>query len=553
MTDERNHGRNGTRYRFFLRNGTRYRFFLPIVVLLATAAEAEVEFSPRPSHALANGPDSIAIADFDEDGALDLATAIDSTRDVAVVFGDGTGAFVSDVRVPAGQRPWRVAAGDLDGDGHADIVAADVLDNTIRALRGDGAGRFSAAGTANVGAPAHQLAIRDLDADGFVDVLFAWEFGAAALFSDGGGGFASRVPLLFPLRGRVASAASADVDRDGNLDVVISATFEPVPFTPLGTEVFTLLGDGARSFRLVGGLSSIFDVRYAGSIDLLDANGDGLVDLVRYPFVAEGDGTGRFPEPRTVGAERAIRQSPGDFDADGVLDLAVFLDSFRLAVAAGDGAGGFASEPVSIGPRVTFRGLAARDVDRDAHSDVVFVAAETRDAGAFAQTLVDRTRGLCLAGTVGAGDGRLAGVLFVNEATGGATRRVRVAIGAPIRIEMTTPPGATRPARFALYAWTQALASADRVTLPFFIGCTALPTPLTGGFPQPGAVWNNTGRAALGSPTLPSVPAPSIVWERPAGIGRPARFLLQGIVEDASSAGTRPASATNGVVVDVRG
>lgn len=72
------------------------------------------------------------------------------------------------------------------------------------------------------------------------------------------------------------------------------------------------------------------------------------------------------------------------------------------------------------------------------------------------------------------------------------------------------------------------------------------------GPPFPRVVWNNTGRTALGAPTRPSSPAPSIVLSRPARAGRAVTFNLQGIIADPGSASARPASVTNGIAVIVR-
>lgn len=161
---------------------------------------------------------------------------------------------------------------------------------------------------------------------------------------------------------------------------------------------------------------------------------------------------------------------------------------------------------------------------------------------------------IALRGTVNAGMGAAAvtDVLFVNDGTGGLERRVRLTTFEPFNLLVAAPPSALGPAPFALYAWAGEPSVSTLRPLPFGLGTTCLPTPLSAGGPAPRAVWNNTGRASLGAPTRPSAPAPALVASRPTGLGRPIVFTLQAIVADRMSAGSRPASVSNGVIVEAR-
>jgi hypothetical protein len=140
----------------------------------------------------------------------------------------------------------------------------------------------------------------------------------------------------------------------------------------------------------------------------------------------------------------------------------------------------------------------------------------------------------------------------VNDSPGGSDRRARVGVADPFIVFLGAPPLASGPTLFALYAWAGDPPLVGGLDLPAGIGAACWPMPLTGGEPQPKVVWNATSRAVLGLPTRPSPPAaPAVIVNRPAGLGRPAEFALQGVVADPGSAGTRPASVTNAVRVRV--
>ena len=156
----------------------------------------------------------------------------------------------------------------------------------------------------------------------------------------------------------------------------------------------------------------------------------------------------------------------------------------------------------------------------------------------------------CLLGNVNAAAGPIAPVLFVNDSTGGTAHEVLVRPDQPFTIFMSTPPSAAGTTRFALYIWA-AEAREDTVqTLPYGIGASCLPTPLNReATPQPKEIFNNLGHySALGVPTRPSSPAPSLVLSLPRGIRKPSgtKFFLQGFIQD-SQAPNGQLAVTNGI------
>jgi hypothetical protein len=92
-------------------------------------------FGAPTSYPVGNFVTSLALADFDGDGALDVAASLRLSY-VAVFLGDsgGAGTFTLDGDYAAGRGATWVAAGDFDNDGKPDLVTANFADSTVSIL-----------------------------------------------------------------------------------------------------------------------------------------------------------------------------------------------------------------------------------------------------------------------------------------------------------------------------------------------------------------------------------------------------------------------------------
>lgn len=129
-------------------------------------------------------PDSLATADFNRDGILDLL--VSSPNIVSLLRGNGDGSlrtgtadfqtiYIPDsTKFKNGDYAPRVATADLDGDGTPDILAADPYNNLLSMLLNDGKGSFlqnTPDVTAQLSGKPTEVLTADLNGDGLPDVI----------------------------------------------------------------------------------------------------------------------------------------------------------------------------------------------------------------------------------------------------------------------------------------------------------------------------------------------------------------------------------------------
>ncbi len=259
---------------------------------------------------------------------------------------------------------------DVNGDGTPD---ACFQGERTRIFLGDGRGGFKDSGR-RLNARAFYPVVADYDGNGAPDLLV----GVTIFLNDGKGAFAAQAPLVDVKDAFWADTRVADVDGDGDLDIM--ATLIP-------DAVYVFINEGKGRFRDSGqrlGHGAI-GKSVIGSLAVGDVDGDGTVDAVTAGWRSEpgdpcsnrvwlNDGQGSFRDGGQL-LDEGISHVHGaallDLDGDRRPELVLAIQDRNRSgrIWRNDGKGRFAAGPDlegSGGERITIA-----DVDGDGRPDAV--------------------------------------------------------------------------------------------------------------------------------------------------------------------------------------
>lgn len=336
------------------------------------------------AYPVGRAPSSVAVADFNGDGKLDLAVAKSYLGTVSILLGNGDGTFRPALQYLAAEAGV-VVAGDLNGDGAPDLILASPIGGDVLVLLNNGDGTFQSPVRYSVHG-AVGVVLGDFNGDGKIDLVVP-ERGSrrggdvSILLGNGDGTF--QLPVRYSVPYQPASLAVGDFNGDHKLDAAIAAADSTG-----ASQVLILLGNGDGTLQpavvqAIGGYSP-------ESMVAADFNGDGKADLAVGSRVSNSlsvlltNTSGTFDPPINYPAASAYSLAVADFNGDGKLDLAAVSATLaghginysgEVTVLFGNGRGAFQRPPSYAVGDFPFS-VAAGDFNGDGKLDLA-VANET--------------------------------------------------------------------------------------------------------------------------------------------------------------------------------
>ncbi len=260
------------------------------------------------------------------------------------------------------------ASGDIDGDGDLDLLMTRI-GHWTKLYKNDGNGNFTEVTHSFPRTGSGQAFFKDLDGDGDLDLFFSGQDELEQKFAniyrnDGTGNF-TQVPNSLPEF--YEGAAIADVDNDGDQDLVITTSTVAGIYLNNGNAVFTPQQNSV--FTPVDGIVRIIDIENDGDQDVI-ISGSNTIKL----YQNNGFGVYTINTNTTFPAITAEDIEVADTDNDGDLDLLINGNGQNL-LFVNNGTGVFTQIETTI-QQTSFGKNAFADLDNDGDQDLLTVGTQ---------------------------------------------------------------------------------------------------------------------------------------------------------------------------------
>ena len=319
-----------------------------------------------------DSPYYVCLADFDNDGYLDIASSNAGTDNIAIMLNQGNGQYSQPTYFSTTTNLYQIVAQDLDNDGDIDLAVASAVSGLV-ILKNDGSALFMVDSIYAVGSNSSWISSGDYDGDGLIDLVVGNSSTTSGItfFMNAGNGKLKKTDTYES--SDIQDICTADFDGDGDLDVACSTNYYANPCT-----VYILLNTGRGKF---GPAPLINTVTHAMGIASGDVDGDRDQDLIVVNRDNPGgvaihfnDGSGTFGPPNNINTNsQCISTFACDLDGDGDLDFPVSNNMLHgnIFILKNNGQGLLNMAGVFSTDTSWTWGVYAGDLDNDGDMDIV--------------------------------------------------------------------------------------------------------------------------------------------------------------------------------------
>ena len=336
--------------------------------VVITLNEGDATFGSTARYGTGVGTAALAVHDLDGDDAPDLIVTDLAATEILVLKNDGAAGFDDLSTLDIGLRSVGVVIGDLDGDLDPDAAISTASPNLV-VIRNDGNASFTRDEPYDVDPlnTFRNLDLADVDLDGDLDVVLpnAIDDSTTVLLNDGSGALGADV--RYDIGESVTFVTTGDFDGDLDLDLAVTAVREGKgtgddPFVSIRlNEGGVFVPHSTRGIRIAR-QSAAADLDRDGDLDLVVTDGaDSLSVLMN-----EGDATFAVPIPYTAALPLAV--AIADLNDDEWPDIVATSLNDEVSVLLNLGDGTFDNH-VEYDVDFSPRGVAIADFNFDSIPD----------------------------------------------------------------------------------------------------------------------------------------------------------------------------------------